>query len=75
MMYVPELGARVSIVDAGDKIVAQLGEGEGIPANEIDKHPDKFATPHARAVASHSDFCVVEWLASGRPRKFKHTPA
>ena len=73
-MYVPELGARVSIIDADDKIVAQLGDGDGIPVKEIDKHPDKFATPHALAVASNGDFYVVEWLPTGRPRKFKHTP-
>jgi hypothetical protein len=71
LMYVPELGARVSIIDANDKVVAQMGDGQGVKAAEIDKHPDKFATPHALTVASNGDLYVVEWVGNGRPRKFK----
>jgi hypothetical protein len=74
-LYVPELGARVSILDATDKIVARLGDGQGIKAPDIRKHPDKFATPHALTVDSRGDLYVLEWLDYGRPRKFKHTPA
>jgi hypothetical protein len=74
-IYVPELGARVSIIDGQDKVVAQFGDGKGINAGEIRKHPDKFATPHAMTVASNGDFYIVEWLDFGRPRKFKFTPA
>ena len=73
-LYVPELGARVSIIDANDKVVAQFGDGQGIKANEIQKHPDKFATPHALTVASNGDIYIVEWLDYGRPRKLKHVP-
>lgn len=74
-MYVPELGARVSVIDAQDRIVARLGDGQGIMANQITMHPDKFATPHALTVASNGDLYVLEWLPNGRPRKFRHTPA
>lgn len=70
-MYVPELGARVSIIDADDKVVAHLGDGQGIKPAEIDKNPDKFALPHALTVASNGDLYVVEWVGNGRPRKFK----
>jgi peptidylamidoglycolate lyase len=72
--YVPELGARVSILDADEKVVARLGDGQGIAAKEIAKHPDKFATPHALTVDSRGDLYVIEWLDYGRPRKFRHTP-
>jgi hypothetical protein len=72
--YIPELGARVSILDANDIIVARLGDGNGIKAGEIAKHPDKFAAPHALTVDSRGDLYVIEWLDSGRPRKFRHTP-
>jgi peptidylamidoglycolate lyase len=75
LLYVPELGARVSILDADDKVVAQLGDGAGVKAADIRQHPDKFATPHALTVDSHGDLYVIEWLPFGRPRKFKHTPA
>jgi peptidylamidoglycolate lyase len=74
-LYVPELGARVSILDADDKVLARLGDGQGIKTEEIQKHPDKFATPHALTVASNGDLYVIEWVSFGRPRKFKPTPA
>lgn len=73
-LYVPELGARVSIYDADDKVVARLGDGKGME-KEIAKHPDKFATPHAMCVDSKGDFYIVEWVPDGRVRRFKHTPA
>src|ERR1051326_4499303 len=53
-LYVPELGARVSIYDAEDKVVARMGDGKGAE-KEIQKHPDKFATPHALTVDSKGD--------------------
>lgn len=74
-LYVPELGARVTILDSNDKVVAHLGDGTGVKAADIQGHPDKFATPHALAVDSRGDLYIVEWLPYGRPRKFRHTPA
>lgn len=72
--YIPELGARVSILDAGDKVVARLGDGQGKKAPELVTMPDKFATPHALAVDSRGDLYVVEWVPDGRVRKFRHQP-
>jgi hypothetical protein len=74
-LYVPELGARVSIIDAQDNVVARLGDGQGIKKEAIQDHPEAFATPHALTVDSRGDLYVVEWLPFGRPRKFRHTPA
>lgn len=73
-LYIPELGARVSIYGGDDKPVARLGDGKGFE-KEITKHPDKFAAPHALTVDSRGDLYVIEWVPFGRPRKFKHTPA
>jgi peptidylamidoglycolate lyase len=73
-LYIPELGSRVSIIDAADKVVAQLGDGKGVKKEELDRHPEAFATPHALAVDSRGDLYVVEWLPNGRPRKFRRTP-
>lgn len=73
--FIPELGARVSILDRDDKVVARLGDGGGIDKKEVAKHPDKFFTPHALTVDSRGDLYVIEWLDFGRPRKFRHTPA
>jgi hypothetical protein len=73
-LYVPELGARVTILDADDRIVARLGDGNGIPPAEIEKHPGKFAKPHALTLDSAGNLYILEWLPSGRVRKFRHTP-
>jgi peptidylamidoglycolate lyase len=73
--YVPELGARVTILDEKDKIVARLGDGAGVKAEDLPRRPEVFATPHALTVDSEGDLYVIEWLPYGRPRRFKHTPA
>lgn len=71
LTYVPELGARVTVLDADDKVVARLGDGQG--DMEAEKKPEKFKTPHALTVSSTGDLYVIEWLPFGRPRKFKKT--
>lgn len=74
-LYVPELGSRVSILDAQDKFVAQLGDGKEIKdAKEKGKHPELFVAPHAMTVDSKGDLYVLEWVPYGRVRKFRHTP-
>ena len=66
-LYVPELGQRVTILDADDKVVARLGDGKGRREGDRAKHPDKFAFPHAMCVDSKGDFYIVEWVGR-RPR-------
>jgi peptidylamidoglycolate lyase len=77
-LYIPDLGGRVTILGADDKLVAHLGDGREADGktNKPDNktNPALFATPHAMCVDSHGDFYVVEWVDFGRPRKFKHTP-
>lgn len=77
-LFIPDLAARVTVIDAHDKVVAQLGDGREADGktNKADNktNPALFAAPHAMAVDSHGDLYVVEWLDFGRPRKFKHTP-
>ena len=77
-MYIPDLGSRVTILDAEDKVVAQLGDGreeDGKTAKKDSKsNPALFAAPHAMTVDSQGSFYVVEWVDFGRPRKFKHVP-
>ncbi|MFM7541003.1 MAG: hypothetical protein ACKO9Z_15220, partial [Planctomycetota bacterium] len=68
-IYVPELGSRVTAIDADDKVVAHLGDGQGAKDNQT--RADLFAAPHALTLSSAGDLYVVEWLGNGRPRKFK----
>jgi hypothetical protein len=74
-IYVPDLAARVTILDPDGKLVAHLGDGreaDGKTAKPNNtKDPALFATPHAMCVDSRGDFYVVEWVDFGRPRKFK----
>lgn len=69
-LYIPELGARVTVLDAEDKVVARLGDGQGVPAAQIEKHPAKFAHPHALTLDSAGNLYILEWLPYGRVRKF-----
>ena len=78
-LYIPDLGARVTILDAEDNVVAQLGDGMEADGKtrrkDADQNPATFAFPHAMCVDSQGDLYVLEWVPCGRPRKFKHTPS
>jgi len=76
-LYIPDLGARLTVLDAKDKVVTHLGDGKAMLDKKEDvvgKHPELFAVPHALALDSKGDIYVVEWVPSGRARKLKHTP-
>lgn len=73
LIYVPELKSRVTVIDENDKIVARLGDGQNAKDNLT--RPDLFAVPHALTLSSKGDLFVVEWVATGRPRKFSKVKA
>lgn len=75
MLFVPELGARVSVYGPDDKPAARLGDGAGVKAPDLPNRPDVFGVPHALVLDSRGDLYVIEWVPYGRPRKLKHTPA
>jgi peptidylamidoglycolate lyase len=78
-LYIPDLASRVTILDAEDNLAAQLGDGKETdgktnrPDNQT--NPALFAAPHALTVDSKGNLYVLEWIPTGRPRKFKHVPA
>jgi hypothetical protein len=73
------LASRVTIRDAEDDLAAQLGDGKETDdrTNRPDDqtNPALFAAPHALTEDSKGNFFVLEWIPTGRPRKFKHVPA
>jgi len=75
-LFIPDLGARVTILDADGKLVTHLGDGREADGktNKPDNktNPAMFAAPHALCVDSRGDFYVLEWVDFGRPRKFRH---
>ena len=76
-LYIPDLAARLTVIDAKDKVVAQLGDSLALRARRKDivraEHPVRHsAFPHALTLDSKGDIYVVEWSAEpGRARKLK----
>jgi peptidylamidoglycolate lyase len=77
-LFIPDLASRVAILDEKDQVVTYLGDGKEAdgkknkPNNRT--NPALFAAPHAMCVDSKGSLYVVEWIPTGRPRKFIHTP-
>jgi len=77
-LYIPDLYARVTILDKNNKLITHLGDyldvwkrpdWPNIPHE--DRHLGKFVSPHAVCVDSHGDLYVVEWIADGRVTKLR----
>ena len=73
-LYIPELDARVTVLDAKDKVVATLGDGAKVEKPNREKTPEVFAFPHALTLDSKGNLYIVEWVSNGRVRKLSHTP-
>jgi DNA-binding beta-propeller fold protein YncE len=78
-LFIPDLASRVTILDADDNLAAQLGDGKETDGKtnrpDCQTNPALFAAPHALSVDSKGSLYVVEWIPTGRPRKFKRVPA
>jgi len=75
-LLIPELFARLTILDAHDNLVCYLGENEEVvgvagwpnhPAEMI--VPGKFNSPHGMAADHAGNLFVVEWILGGRITK------
>ena len=80
LMLVPELQARVTLLDGKNKVVAQLGDdaawGTEVMKREVRKHPaqwpdGKFIHPHDACFDAHGNIFVCEWVATGRVSKLR----
>lgn len=80
LMLVPELVARISILDRDNRVVSQLGEDvERIKADSkhsIRRDPSqwqdgKFVHPHDACFADDGSIFVAEWVATGRISKLQ----
>lgn len=78
LMLVPELKARVSLLDENNKVVAQLGVGTD-RLNEVNNlrgqpdqwKPGQFVHPHDACFAENGDIFVAEWVGTGRVSKLE----
>jgi sugar lactone lactonase YvrE len=73
IVYIPELFARLAIVDENDKLITYVGENAAakgspgwpnLPAEQI--KPGLFNSPHGMAVDKDGNLYVVEWIIGGR---------
>jgi sugar lactone lactonase YvrE len=80
LLLVPELHARVSILDANDKVIAQLGDdvarvtakdGGGIRGDSNRWQAGKFVHPHDACFDADGNIFVAEWVATGRISKLR----
>lgn len=76
LMLVPELHARVTILDENNQPVARLGADveritsvEGIRNDESKWIDGKFVHPHDACFDADGNIFVAEWVASGRVSK------
>lgn len=80
LMLVPDLHARITILDRDNRAVAQLGDDEAWRARVLDKklgmrgkpelwQPGKFIHPHDACFDANGDIFVAEWVVGGRITK------
>ena len=80
LMLVPDLHARVTILDKENKVVAHLGDDEVWRAKVLDKktamrtkrnlwEPGKFVHPHDACFDRDGNIFLAEWVVSGRVSK------
>lgn len=78
LLYVPELCARLAILDEDDKLIGYIGQNEATcnistwpnhPKELI--QPGKFNSPHHLAVDNNHNIFIVEWIIGGRITKLE----
>lgn len=76
-LLVPELRARVTILDADDKPVCQIGlndaicTADGWPNERAHLKPGLFNSPHAMTADAAGNLFIVEWITGGRITKLQ----
>ena len=78
LLVVPELHARVSILDAKNNVVARLGDDaariksvKGIRNDRQQWKDGRFVHPHDACFASDGSLFVAEWVSTGRVTKLQ----
>jgi hypothetical protein len=78
VLLVPDLGARVSLLNRDNQLIAHLGDDSSsdwrktrLAAREAFQ-PGKFVSPHAAMFDRDGNIFVVEWVEVGRVTKLRH---
>ena len=76
-LLVPDLGARVTVIDKNNKVILHLGEDTSGKERELRKMsrdhfiPGKFVCPHGACFDHKGNIFVVEWVEIGRVSKLR----
>jgi len=80
LLVIPELHARITLLDEKNKVVARLGDdveritgtdGMKVRGNSGAWKPGKFVHPHDACFGSDGSIFVAEWVATGRVSKLQ----
>ncbi len=77
LLLVPDLEARVTLMDQSNKVLAQLCDDESNTWGKLRKeareqfHPGKFVCPHSACFDKDGNIFVVEWVEVGRVTKLR----
>ena len=80
LLVIPELHARVSLLDKDDKVIARLGDdvarvtgkdGGAIRGDAKKWQNGKFVHPHDACFDADGNILVAEWVATGRVSKLR----
>ena len=82
-MLVPDLSARITLLDEKNNIVAHLGEDPSwreqvlkdqmkLRRTPTDWVAGKFIHPHDACFDHNGDIFVAEWVSTGRVTKLRH---
>ena len=68
-MLVPDLSSVITLLDADNKVIAQLGDGSPSALRDAPRSqfiPGKFIHPHDAMFLRNGDILVAEWVPIGR---------
>jgi hypothetical protein len=75
---IPDLGARVTLMDRENKVIANLGDDSAAKTwSELRKQtrdrftPGKFVCPHGACFDHVGNILVVEWVEVGRVSRLR----
>jgi len=76
-VVIPDLGARVTLMDKDNQVIAQLGDDSASKWRETRKMsrdhftPGKFVAPHGACFDHKGNIFIVEWVEVGRVTKLR----
>ena len=76
-VVIPDLGARVTLMDKDNQVIAQLGDDSASKWRDTRKMsrdhftPGKFVAPHGACFDHKGNIFIVEWVEVGRVTKLR----